>query len=368
MRGQGAAYARGGSARCLGPPPRAAVVLLHHADYARRYLEPCYASLARQTYPRAQFDVFIVGNGVSGEARTFIARVAPDTRILENPDNLGWGAGNNQAIAVALAEGVPYLVLLNIDTVVEPEWLEALVRAAEQHPTLHILQSKILLDGTGRINSVGNRIQYLGYGYCNGYGRVDAPGPSGFPIDYASGTSMLVKREVFERIGLFREDYLLYYDDMEFCWRARLSGFNVGLAEASVCHHKYDFSTRLPWLYYYQRNRWLTLLTLERLGTLAVIAPCLLLSEVVLGGVLMARGFGATWWSVLRYFTRRATWRSIRKRRRQVRALRVRRDAEIVARFAGPIVFAELNHPALRYVANPLLRLYWAIARRLIRW
>ena len=179
---------------------------------------------------------------------------------------------------------------------------------------------------------------------------------------------MLVPRDVFETIGLFRHDYFIYGDDLEFSWRARLAGFNVGLAARSICHHEYEFKTRLNQLYYFQRNRLLTLLTLPRLGTLLLTAPCLLVSELVMTGYFTAGGWGRTMWDVARYFLRPKTWASIRVRRRQMQRLRRRRDAEIVKGFAGRIVFAEVSHPLFRWVVNPLLALYWALARAFIVW
>ena len=348
--------------------PRVAVIVLTHADNARTYLEACHRSLAQQTYPAERFRLFIVGNGVGPEILALIARVAPGACVLEHPENLGWSGGNNRAVAAAWRESFDYFVMLNIDTVVDREWLQALVEAADARPQIHILQSVILLDGTGRTQSLGNRIQYLGYGYCNGYGRDRSNPPRHAPIDYASGAAMLVKREVFDTVGLFRDDYFMYHDDMEFCWRARLAGFNVGLVDESICHHKYDFEARLPMLYYFQRNRLLTLFTLERLGTIAVTAPCLIVSEVIVGCYFITRGWGATVWRVLRYFLRLETWTRIVSRRRQIRRLRVRSDAEIVRGFAGAVVFAEVDSPAMRYVFNPLLRLYWACARVFIVW
>lgn len=347
--------------------PKVAVIVLHHADYAQRYLEPCYRSLQRQTYPGEQFQIFLVGNGVSDATRAFIARVAPEARTVELTRNRGWTGGNNAAIRIALAEGAQYLVLLNVDTIVDPAWLAALIEAAKTDPTTHIWQSTILLNGTGKIHSVGNRIHYLGYGYCHGYGHDAAHAPQGV-MDFASGAAMLVRRDVFDAIGLFRQEYFIYGDDLEFCWRARLAGFHVGLAERSMCHHVYDFTARLTKLYYFQRNRLLTLLTLPRLRTLALTAPCLLMSELVLAGYFVARGEGQAMRGVARYFLRPRTWRIIRLRRRQIHRLRQRPDAAIVKQFAGRIVFAEMDHPLFRYVANPLLACYWALAKPFIVW
>jgi GT2 family glycosyltransferase len=344
--------------------------MVNYQDYAEKHLAACWDSLRAQRYPRELMRLIIVDNDTTPESQSLIRRMAPEARIIANPSNGGWGGGNNLAIRTALQEGDEYFVLLNMDTVVEPDWLSTLVSAARKRHDLHILQSQIFLNGTGRINSVGNRIHYLGYGYCNGYGQPQTgqDRPVAYRIDYASGASMLVKREVFERIGFFRDEYLVYYDDMEFCWRARLAGFRVGLVEASRCHHKYDFQSRMSKLYYLQRNRLLTVITLQRLRTLLLIAPCLIVSESVLAVYCILRGWGGVVWNTMTYFLRPRTWRWIAARRREVRLLRQRRDADVVKHFAGTIVFAEIRNPLLRYLCNPLLWLYWAVVRRLILW
>jgi GT2 family glycosyltransferase len=348
--------------------PRVAVIVVNHADYTRRYLADCYASLAAQTYPAGSFTLFIVNNGLLEEEARLTERLAPSSRILRLPENVGWGGGNNAAIRIALEERFDYIVLLNIDVTVDSTWLAHLVRAADGRPDTHIFQSLILLHGTTRINSLGNRIQFLGFSYCQGYGKqvVGASRPE--VVDYASGTAMLVKREVFEAIGLFRDDYFMYYDDVEFCWRARIAGYAVGVADSSVCHHKYAFATTLRWLYHLDRNRLTTLLTLERPGTLALILPCLLIAEALLTVYYVCRGWGVGRLRLLWHFAKPGTWTSILRNRQAVRKIRKRSDADIVTHFAAEIVFAEVDGLVIRYVLNPLLRLYWSLVRPLIRW
>jgi hypothetical protein len=121
-------------------------------------------------------------------------------------------------------------------------------------------------------------------------------------------------------------------------------------------------------LYYLDRNRLLTLLALERLGTLALIIPCLVLAEIVLMGYFIAKGRGTAILQVWWFFLQPTTWSSIARHRREIRHLRVKTDAQIVRRFAGHIVFAELDSPMFRYLVNPLLWLYWALVKQLILW
>ena len=347
---------------------RIAVLLVNHADYARKHLTESYASLLAQSYPADRFTIFIVNNEGTDETQELIQRFAPTARLLHNRRNLGWAGGNNTALRVALREGYDGFVVLNMDMVVDVRWLEELVKAAEARPDAHILQSKILLYGTDRINSLGNQIHFLGYGYCHGYGAHNGNGLRSAEGGFASGAAMLVKREVFERIGLFRDDYFMYYEDLEFCWRARLAGYNVGVAERSVCYHKYEFRKILNMRFYSERNRLTTLLTLERPGTIALTAPCLVLAEAFLTVYFLFKGWGGTRMKLWRHFLSPRTWAKIRARRREIRRLRRRPDAEVMKHFTGAIVFSELRNPLLRGLCNPLMWLYWAIVRRLIVW
>ena len=241
--------------------------------------------------------------------------------------------------------------------------------AAGAHPELHILQSTLLLHGTDRLNSRGNRIHYLGYGFCEGYGEPeDAVGAPPGPVDFASGAAMLVKREVFDAVGLFRDDYMAYYDDLEFCWRSRLAGFNVGLAPGSRCHHKYAPCASPERLYLRERNRLLTWLALPRRRTILLTAPGLVASLAVTAVYALARGWGSVVVRLVRGFARADTWRSIHCHRQLVQALRVRPDAAIVRGFAGRLAVPGFNPVWLRYLVNPAFHLYWACVRRLIVW
>ncbi len=348
--------------------PKVAVVLVNYKDYAERHFLPCYESLRAQSYPKQLFQVFIVDNGSTEGSRSYLAKIAPEARILSHPENLGWAGGNNIAVRAAIKEGFDYFVTLNMDTVLDRDWLRHLVDEAQQKQELHILQSKILLHGTKKINSLGNRIQFLGYGYCNGYGVEDSTTFQYPKIDFASGASMLVKREVFEKVGLFCEEYFLYGDDLEFCWRARLAGYRVGLAEKSICHHKYDFQSILNAIYYVERNRLLTLFALEKWKTLLLMLPGLLLFEVGAVIYFSLRGKAKVMVRVIRYFLRPKTWRFILDRRRGISLFRTQRDADFVRSFSGRIIFAEIRSVPFHLIVNPLIWLYWNAIRFFIVW
>lgn len=347
--------------------PRIAIILVNYGDYAQKHLGNCYASLTAQDLPREQFSLFIVDNQSTEERRSQIRQLAPSARLIPEARNLGWSGGNNLALSQALPEGFDLFLFLNIDTRLEPTCLRRLAEKAQEKGAAEILQPKILLGDSGLINSMGNRIQFLGFGTCLGYGQPEE-GLLPAPMDYASGACMLIRRQVFEKIGLFREEYFLYYDDMEFCWRARLAGFRVGLVPQAVCRHKYDFRKMRGYLYYLERNRFLTLLTLEKIPTLLLIGPALLLFQAGATLYFIGSGSGRAVFQVLRAFLSTSTWRMICRYRHEAAGLRRFGDRLIVRDFAAQIRFAEIRNRFFQFIVNPLLRLYWSAARRLLIW
>ena len=218
--------------------PKVAVIMVYHDDYAEKYFEACFRSLEAQSPVNAEVEYFAVDNGASENSARLVKSLAPRYRRLDNQSNKGWASGNNLAIQMVLSEDFDYIISLNMDTILDKDWLKSLIDFAVDRSDLHIFQSKILLHGTGRINSAGNRIHFLGYGYCLGYGETAGLSIRRPEADFASGAALLVKSEVFKRVGLFQEEYFMYYDDLEFCWRARLAGFRIGMAPDSHCYHK----------------------------------------------------------------------------------------------------------------------------------
>lgn len=343
---------------------KVAIVLINYRDYAKRFLKECYRSLEAQT--DKDFDVFIADNETSKETQEFIKKTTPNAKIIPNKGNLGWAGGNNSAIKGNL-DKYDYFILLNMDVVLDKDWLKELIEYIEKSD-IAIAQSKIVIHEKNQINSLGNRIQYLGYGYCNAYGKGAhcTIEKEGCQIDYASGASMIVKSEVFKKIGLFREEFFMYHDDLEFCWRARLAGFNIGVAEKSVCHHKYSFGSTMNLIYFMERNRILTLFGLERIWSLILILPMLIPFEIAMLFYLALQGKFIPKLRAMFYPLTPTGIKLISSIRKEVKGYRVTSDKKIVKNFAGKVEFSEIQNPILEKIANPILNLYWKIVRTII--
>jgi GT2 family glycosyltransferase len=295
--------------------------------------------------------------------------------FLANGENLGFSGGNNQALRQALADGDEFAYLLNPDTEVEPGFLAPALAAAAGDPRIAEVQSLLVrLPGGDTVNTWGNALHYLGFGYAAGDGTpLDAPATRARlagvrDIAYASGAGVLVRLAALREVGFLDETLFAYHEDLELSWRLRLAGWRVVLAPASRVGHRYEFGRSMGKMYLMERNRFLVLAWCYRARTLALLAPALLAMEAGLW-LFAAR---AGWWRekgrAYRYLVGAEGRRALREGRRRVQALRQVSDRAASALFTGEVIFPAVSPWLLTHVANPLFAAYWALARAMMRW
>jgi GT2 family glycosyltransferase len=295
--------------------------------------------------------------------------------LVASDANLGFSGGNNLVFQRAIADGDDFVYLLNPDTEVERGFLDEAITVARRDAQIALVQSLVLRHGEpGTVNSYGDALHFLGFGYSNGDGcRLSEPDVTARTaavreLPYACGTAALVRVAALSEIGLFQEELFIYCEDVELSWRARLAGYRVVLAPASRVQHKYDFHKSPAKFYWLERNRWLVLLWCYHAGTLVLLGPALLAME---GGV-WAMAVAGGWWRekarACQYLLRPTHWPRIFATRRAVQQLRRRRDRDVTELFAGVITFGPLSPWLLTRVANPALAAYWRVVRRLVFW
>lgn len=202
-----------------------------------KWIRPCLAALVRQaeTAPFA-LEAIVVDNGSQDSGPDIVKRDFPGVRLLRNQDNLGFAGGCNVGLAEAAGD---VLVLLNQDTVVRPLWLTGLVDAVD-NPGVGVAGSLALLADGATIQHAGGVVDWpLGVARHLGYGerhnnRLDAAAD----VPFVTGASLAMRKEVLERIGLLDEDFFPgYYEDVDFCWRARDAGYSIRYVPDSVLVH-----------------------------------------------------------------------------------------------------------------------------------
>lgn len=180
----------------------------------------------------------------------------PRIEVRGSPRNGGFGYGVNRVVRPALAEPDPpdAFYLLNPDAVPAPDAVQALVGFLREHPQAGIAGSALCgTDGAPhasafRFPSLASELERtvrLGaLSRLLAHRRVPMDRASvPRPVDWVSGASMLVRREVFERIGLFDEEYFLYFEEMDLCRRAREAAFEVWSVPGSRVTHALAAST-----------------------------------------------------------------------------------------------------------------------------
>jgi len=222
----------------------------------------CLSSLGRLEYP--SFEVVLVDNGSVDGSPGLIRQRFPGITVIENGRNLGFAAGNNVGIAELIRRGADYVLLLNNDTEVAPNFLRVLVEAAESIPAAGILGPTVFyFDPPDVIWSAGGSIDRYGRPRHLEVDRRDAGTLEPVrEVDYVTGCAMLVKKDVIDRVGVLNERFFMYFEESEWCARARKAGFRVVHVSGARIWHKIAPSARAQscrYLYLMARNRLLYL-------------------------------------------------------------------------------------------------------------
>lgn len=200
---------------------------------------------AQTTRPRA---IYVLENGSPKRERVRAEDLPDGAVFIESEDNLGFAAGNNRLAerAAQAGDGAPeWLICLNPDAFPEPDWLEAMMQAAERFPGASMFGCTQKAAGhEGVLDGCGDVYHASGLPYRAGYGRKMTPPPTG-EVFAACGACLMIRRSLFEALGGFDEDYFCYVEDVDLAFRARLRGeIAIQVAEAAVAHVGYGSSGR----------------------------------------------------------------------------------------------------------------------------
>lgn len=341
--------------------PFVSVILVCYNSH--EYIIECISSIMEQTYKN--INIIFVDNNSSDSSLAIIEKEFPKIKTICNETNYGFAKACNIGIQKAFEnEKLKYIICLNIDTVVDENWLRELVFAAENNPEAGSIQSKILLyDHPDRINTAVNKLTFLGFGYCGDYLQQSSERTEIQEIPYSSGSSVLFSRGALVRSGLFDKDYFLYHEDVDLGLRLQLCGYKNLLAPASICFHKYSFPKNNK-VYFLERNRLITLYKNFSARTLCLISVAFVIKEIGLIIFLLFTGDFLRKLESYAYIIKNV--RKIHRKRKRIQEKRVLGDKKIADLLVGKIEFQELNIYLLRRLANPFFNAYWKIIKKLI--
>ncbi len=235
--------------------PRVGIVLVNYNG--GRFLPDCLDSLARIDYPDAL--VVLVDNGSSDGSADRAADRHPDVVLVRQADNGGFAQASNVGIAVCLARGCEYVLLLNNDTVAAPDFLSRLMEYAAPDrlvaPKIYYADAPLVVN-----NHFGAFDLWRGVHRDWYWGRPDTPASLRAQRGgMANGCALLIPRGIIGRAGLLDETFFMYTEDVDFILRAVEAGAEVWLAPASIIHHRESASSggggSSLVVYYTTRNR-----------------------------------------------------------------------------------------------------------------
>lgn len=200
-------------------------------------LKDCLNSLSR--YPsKEQFEIIVVDNGSTDDSVVMLEKIFPNIQLIKNNFNLGFAKANN--IGIKLSQG-EYVLLLNSDTLILPKTLDKIIDYLDSHSDTGILGPKLIgpegkirqMSWWGQQPSITGEIiiKFFAPKYISKYPFIR------FIINYlqkkerkvahVAGASMAIRKKVFEDIGLLEENFFLCFEEPDFCWRAKKSGWEV---------------------------------------------------------------------------------------------------------------------------------------------
>jgi len=221
-------------------PPRVTAIVLNWQALAETQV--CLASLRAQDFPA--LSCVVVDNASTDGSAAALRAAFPDMALRCNDKNLGYTGGNNPAIAAALADGADYVWLLNNDATVAPDVLGRLVAAAEADPRIGMVSPLIGRGDAGGGGAPGYEFAGGLIDAARGICRMtDDPArgrswqerhPDRFML---TGTALLLRRALIERIGLLDDRFFAYWEDTDYALRGLAAGFRNHLAFDALAGH-----------------------------------------------------------------------------------------------------------------------------------
>lgn len=208
----------------------------------RDYLKILYDSLAKISY--SPVELIMVDNASIDDSVDFVRKTYPHVKILQNTENLMFARGNNEGIKIASGE---IICLLNNDVKVDPHFIEPIISAFNQYPEMAACQPKVLDLNKPNIfeyaGASGGFIDRYGYPFMRGrlffsleedYGQYD----NEIEIFWSTGASFFLRRSILDEIGNLDEDFVIHMEEIDLCWRIRLTGKKIFCIPNSKVWHR----------------------------------------------------------------------------------------------------------------------------------
>jgi GT2 family glycosyltransferase len=225
--------------------PKVFIVILNYNG--QEVIKKCLTSVFKLDYQN--LEVVVVDNDSNDGSLELAKSGFSKAHFIKNEANLGFAAGNNIGIRFALERMARYVLLLNNDTEVEKDFLSRLIEVAEMDPKVG-LASPVIFNGYNKhVWFSGGKIDWL---KMKARHITEITAVDFYETGFISGCALLVRSDVFKKIGLLDEDYFLYWEDVDFSLRAKKAGFKNAVVASSWVYHfeksESDKKSKIYWL------------------------------------------------------------------------------------------------------------------------
>jgi GT2 family glycosyltransferase len=305
-------------------------------------------------------DVVVVDNGAATEAIDKVKGL-DRTLVLSPGGNLGYAGGCDLGAAEATGQ---FLAFVNSDAIVAPDALARLTEAAAEPGVGLAMGSIRLADAPELMNSAGNPVHITGLCWAGGFNEPASSHAERRKVASGSGCCFVIRRELWERLGGFAPEYFAYCEDTELSLRLWQRGLSVEFIPDAVVLHHYEFSRNKNKLYLLERNREICVLTTFDGRSLLVLAPVLVLTEMLMLAAAVTGRWGGAKLRGWRWIWQHRRW--IGERRATIQSERTVPDAVVLDRLTARIDPANVSGPPGLSLLNLIMSSYWSVARHLL--
>ena len=223
--------------------PSVAIIILNWNGYA--HTSGCLSSLRKVSYPH--FKTIVIDNGSKDGSDQKLEEEYPEIILLRNSENKGFTGGNNTGIEYALDLDFEYLMLLNNDTEVEPDFLDEMVKVIDLDPSIGAVQPKFyfLLNKERIWNAGGTFIKSLGWVRTVGENKTSQDKyDKAKTTEWITGCCFMVRTEIVRKIGGLNDRFFIYYEDVEWSLRIKALGYKLGYCPKAIIYHEAGGSSK----------------------------------------------------------------------------------------------------------------------------
>ncbi len=302
--------------------------------------EDCIKSLSKIDY--RNWELVVVDNGSTDDSIEKLESFRGiKVKTIKNKENVGFAKANNQGVAVSKGK---YVLLLNNDTKVEVSFLSKMVQRMMEDDTIGAIQPKILImDKPELMDNAGSFMTRIGFLDHWGFLQKDSKEfENERDIFSAKGACILIRKDVVDKVGLFDDDFVSYFEESDFCWKVWLVGKRVVFFPNAKIYHKVGYTIRrlnvLNINFHYYKNRICSLLKSFGLLNLIVVLPIHIIISLGIAFAFLLKGsiknatmiFRALWWNLVHL-------PSTLRKRSKIQKLRVVSDGVMFKELMVPV-------------------------------